>query len=300
MTFGIGDLAVVIPSRDRWDILGRTVSAVREQGGDELEVIVVVDGDDQNPPPLDAEVMQVPRGGPGAARNRGVERTDRPLVLFLGDDMIPAPGLIDAHVGRHRTSPGGSVAVLGRVTWHPEVGLNGLYDWIDRSGIQFDFGSIADGEAGWNRFYSCNVSMKRSLFEAAGGFDPDFVYYYEDLDAGWRLHQQGMTLLYEPSALTNHLHRYDLGRLRQRFAGVARGEQMMADKHPWFEPWFEPLFRNASRQPHRSAMWRRPELARASELLPSRVRNGVARRQNLSYLQELAPSFLEVWDSRAS
>jgi GT2 family glycosyltransferase len=149
--------------------------------------------------PTGVRVLVQDQAGPGAARNLAVDESERPLVLFLGDDMIPEPPLVEAHLARHTRAPAREVAVLGHVRWHPSVQESRLARWLEWSGAQFDYRALAgEGgeEAGFGRFYSCNLSIKRSLFLDAGGFDPEFVFDYEELDLGWRLHQLGMRLLY--------------------------------------------------------------------------------------------------------
>jgi len=255
MNLTAADLAVVIPTRDRWDILQRTLAALRAQTTQGFEVVVVVDGTDQTVPDLDARVVVKEHGGPGAARNAGAAATERSIVLFLGDDMIPEPGLVAAHMARHAAEPATQVAVLGAVEWHPEVRDSRLLRWLDWSQTQFDFDGIDQDDAGFGRFYSCNVSLKRDLFDRVGGFDDEFVYYYEDLDLGWRLGEAGMVLRYEPGARVQHLHAYDLPRIQQRFRGIARGELMMSRKHSWFMPFFHDRCRAAVSRPPERRLW---------------------------------------------
>jgi GT2 family glycosyltransferase len=289
------DLTVVIPTRDRWEILGRTLDALRRQSAQGFETVVVVDGDDQQPPPLPGvRVIVKPHGGPGAARNAGVHATSRPLVLFLGDDMVPTPDLIAAHLRRHTRSPEPTIAVLGHVEWHPEVARSRLLRWLDWSSTQFEYQYIVGEEAGFGRFYSCNVSLKRQLYLEAGGFDEEFVYYYEDLDFGWRLNEHGMRLLYEPAALAEHLHSYDWPSLERRFAGVATGERLMSRKHAWFTPFFAGRVAQAQAAPRRSWLW--TVLADIAPPRPGRVRRLARSRANAHYYQRLAPAFLSSWD----
>ena len=244
--FTAADVAVVIPTRDRWPILARTLDGLRRQSALGFETVVVVDGTDQAVPDLGAVTVIVKeQGGPGAARNAGARATDRPIVLFLGDDMVPAPDLVARHVHRHNANQDETVAVLGHVNWHEEVAANRIARWLDWSGTQFDYRWIAGEDAGFGRFYSCNVSLKRQFFLSAGGFDESFTYYYEDLDCGYRLGQKGMQLHYEPAACTAHLHRYDWEALERRFRGVAIGEHHMAGLHPWFSPFFLARIRTA-------------------------------------------------------
>lgn len=289
-----GDLTVVIPTRDRWPILRTTLEGLRRQTVQGFEVVVVVDGTDQAPPELSgAKVITKEHGGPGAARNAGVASSDRPLLLFLGDDMVPAPDLVARHLERHRQDPAATTAVLGHVEWHPEVARSRILHWLDWSGTQFEFQSITGGEAGFGHFYSCNVSLKRELYLAAGGFDEAFTYYYEDLDLGYRLADEGMRLVYEADAVALHLHGYTWPGLVARFEGIARGERMMAAKHPWFTPHFRERLMGAARQPNRSRAW-----TWAADLLPAatgRLRTAARRRANTWYQQQLAPAFANAW-----
>jgi glycosyltransferase involved in cell wall biosynthesis len=291
------DLAVIIPTRDRWDILARTLEALSKQTVHGFEVIVVVDGTDQTPPDLrPARVLTKEHGGPGAARNYAASQTDRPLVLFLGDDMIPDPDLVERHLQRHRAEQQREVGVLGLARWHPDLANRALHRWLDWSGMQFDYHTIRNGDAGWPRFYSCNVSLKRDFFLAAGGFDEEFIYYYEDLDAGYRLGERGLVLRFEPSAITRHFHRYDWSGIERRFVGVARGERMMARKHDWFEPWYHVRMAGAARQRRVFLPWQY-----VAPLLPqdSALRGRVERRATRRFLQRLAPTFLTSWDAAA-
>jgi GT2 family glycosyltransferase len=283
------DLTVVIPTRDRWDILRRTLGALRSQTVTGFDVVVVVDGTDQVVPPLDGvRVVQVPHGGPGAARNTGAAEATTPLLLFLGDDMIPRADLVERHLSR-RTEESRELAVMGAVEWHPEVPLTPLRAWIDADGMQFDHRSIVGDEAGWSRFYSCNVSLSRELFLSVGGFDPDFTYYYEDLDAGWRLGQAGMDLRYAPDAVADHLHTYDEDRYVARLRGIATGERLMAEKHPWFRPWFAERFRGVVDLEPVDPRWRRA----ATLPLGDRAR----RRAWLSYRTAYAGPYLDAFEA---
>lgn len=291
---GAGDLAVVIPTRDRWPILRSTLDALAIQTVGGFDVFVVDDGSDEPAPELDGITMlRKQHAGPAAARNFGVRATDRRLVLFLGDDMIPAPRLIERHLDVHRRCPTPETAVLGRVAWHADVARSRLLRWLDWSASQFDFDSIDRDRAGFGHFYSCNVSLHRDFLEAAGGFDEDFTYYYEDLDLGWRLSERGMQLHYERDAFAQHLHSYEWNDIVRRFEGIARGERLMADKHAWFTPFFRSRMRGAVAHNVHSPVW----MAIADDVpaqLP-RVRRAVRRRANDWYYRRLEPAFTDAW-----
>jgi GT2 family glycosyltransferase len=293
-----GDLSIVIPTRDRWDTLQLTLAALEAQTVRGFEIIVVVDGTDQAVPELPGvRVLRQEHAGPAAARNRGVDASDRQLILFMGDDMVPTAGFVARHLARHHHEPDCEVAVLGRIEWHSSVPRDRIHRWLDWSGALFDYRVLEEQrttDACWPRFYSSNVSMKRDLFLAAGGFDPDFRFDYEDLDFGWRLGRLGLRLLYEPAAAVRHLHPYDWSAVERRYVSRAGAERLMMSKHDWFRPWFHRHIEAAVGQPPSSASW-----TRVVDWIPARagrLRRAAERRANRHYLQRLAPSFLAAWE----
>ena len=48
--------------------------------------------------------------------------------------------------------------------------------------------------------------VRRSVFDALGGFDESFFMFFEDVDFGWRLNLAGYTYLYQPASVA--FHRY--------------------------------------------------------------------------------------------
>jgi GT2 family glycosyltransferase len=278
-------------------MLRTTLAALDAQTERGFETIVVADGSDQEVPELPGvRVLRQEHAGPGAARNRGVGASERRLILFIGDDMVPRPDFVARHLARHARDPAPEAAVLGRIVWHRSVARRRLNRWLEWSGALFDYRVLeaqGDEDAGWPRFYSSNVSLKRELFQAAGGFDTDFTFDYEDLDLGWRLGQRGIRLLYEPAALTEHVHPYDWDGVRRRYESRAAAERLMMAKHDWFEPWFHGQIEAAAGEPPASRLW-----TLAVDRIPlrsERLRLAAERRANRHYLQRLAPAFLEAW-----
>ena len=185
--------------------------------------------------------------------------------------------------------------------WHPNVPRDRLHRWLDWSGALFEYRMLEEQQerdALWSRFYSCNVSLKREFFVASGGFDPDFVFDYEDLDLGWRLGQRGMRLLYARQAVVEHLHPYGWPAVERRYRSRAAAERLMMAKHGWFKPWFHGQMQEALNQPRASSLW-----ARAVDWTPARparLRRAVERRADRHYRQRLAPVFLEAWSAASS
>lgn len=290
-----GQLTVVIPTRDRWPVLRRTLAALGTQSVQGFQVVVSVDGEDQAVPPDLGPVRVVTgrAGGSAVARNRGIEAVDTPLTMLLDDDMIPVPTMVERHLARHAAEPDPLVATLGQAVWHPDLRPSPTSRWLDWSGLMFDYAALegwAGRDVGWGRFYSCNVSLKTELLRRVGGFDESFIHYYEDTDLAKRLGEEGMVLRYEPDALTQHLQGFDWADVRRRFDRVAIGERLMVRKHPDFDPWFLPRMRAALDGPAPLPVW--PHLA---DVLPSstgRLRRAARSRAHRHRLRSLAPSYL--------
>ncbi len=57
-------------------------------------------------------------------------------------------------------------------------------------------------DAGW--LSGACILLRRSSFEAIGGFDDGYFMYFEDVDLGYRLGKAGYRNVYEPAAVVTH------------------------------------------------------------------------------------------------
>ena len=101
------------------------------------------------------------------------------------------------------------MAVLGYVTWSPEVNATPFMIWYGSDGALFSYGHFVPGsQLEFTDFYSCNVSLKTEFIRRNGGFDEDFkIAAYEDTELAYRLQNAGMKLLYNQNALAFHLQK---------------------------------------------------------------------------------------------
>ena len=94
---GAPDVTVVIPTRDRWQLLSGAAASALAQEDVELELIVVDDGSSGEPPgpaladPRVTLVRNERSRGVAAARNVGIARAQAEWVAFLDDDDLWAP-----------------------------------------------------------------------------------------------------------------------------------------------------------------------------------------------------------------
>ena len=224
-------LSVVIPTLGRSPALPAVLRRLKG-----VEVLLVVDATGIVPGvPSQVRLLRAERAGASAARNVGIAHATRPVVLFLGDDIVPGRRLLERHAAFHTEHPAQTAALLGHVFFRRPTGF---MRWIER-GIQSDYHSINSGRAGWGHFYTTNVSVKRRLLEQAGGFDEDLPFLYEDLDLGRRLAGLGMDLRYDPEAAGEHRHRTTLEDWERRMELVGAAERAFTTKHPDVEPYFK-------------------------------------------------------------
>jgi GT2 family glycosyltransferase len=295
-------LSVVIPTFNRPDALPRTLAALARQSlnANEFEVILVEDAKNEAPlpgpdPALTVRTMRAAQPGASHARNAGWRAARHPVVLFLGDDIIPSRDLLARHARLHDDNPGPDVGVLGHVEWARELKRTAFMTWLDH-GIQFNYPSIRGSEAGPGHLYTANVSLKRAALERVDGFDADaYPFLYEDIDLGVRLFEQGFRLIYAPDASAEHLHEPSLERWQARMPIQAAAERAWVARHPGEEPYFYTRFRAAlERPPSRGRLGRAllPYVPRSAPL----VGDSIWRRADLYFRQQLGRPFVAAWD----
>ncbi len=217
MTSSRPDISVIIPTFNRREICAVVIRALEKQtlASDRYEVIVVDDGSSDGTfeatTAMAAKLsfkltcVKQPNRGASAARNRGIDLATGRLLLILNDDAICTPVVLAEHMRLHDSKPSQSVAVLGRMTISPELPFSVFHALhLDAAFDQYA-GKV---ELDWTAFFTCNVSVKADFLRLHGRFD-ERLRWHEDLEAGLRLHKQGLKLLYAPQAIAHHYHALD-------------------------------------------------------------------------------------------
>jgi glycosyltransferase involved in cell wall biosynthesis len=167
-------VAVVIPTRDRRDLLLRTLRSVLHQRDVELQVIVVDDGGaDGTPEALanlgDARISLIRHSsskGVSAARNAGLLAAQAPFVAFVDDDDLWAPDKLRAQLDSLERASSARWACVAAVLVDSSVHLLSQHEAPlagDLSDEMLRRNAVPGGGSG--------VLVCSDLARAVGGFD---------------------------------------------------------------------------------------------------------------------------------
>ena len=152
--------------------------------------------------------------GFGRAANRGVAATNAPYVLLLNPDTEVDPKAIGELVAILNENVG--TAVVGPQVLNADgtryPSARSFPNLIDAAGHAF-IGLITPNNP-WSRRYlnpgridwvsGTAMLLRRTAFDAVGGFDEDYFMYVEDVDLCWRLRKQAWSVAVAEKALVTH------------------------------------------------------------------------------------------------
>ena len=120
-------LSVIIPTYQRRDILQDCLNALERQSLDpaQFEVIVVIDGSDDGTTELLVKFktrfslshIWQENQGQAAARNHGANKARGDYLVFLDDDVVADPALLEEHLKLQIALDG--VAGIGNILYEP-------------------------------------------------------------------------------------------------------------------------------------------------------------------------------------
>ena len=275
-------VSVIIPTRDRWTLLGRSLRCALSQEDVDLEVVVVDDGS-RDGPPREMPELRDPRvrllrhetsQGVARARNRAIAHAAGDWLAFLDDDDLWAPGKLAAQVAAGEAAGAGFV-YTGTV-------------WLNGEGVAGAIYEASPAETVAKSLRQANVVGGPSAIMAAteavrvaGAFDTSFSVM-ADWDLWLRLAEREGAAACTPP-LTGYvvhegsMHRNDMDRVWREFRILKAKHRLPGEKmggHD-FRVWMAGTYRGqgdriGAARAHASIGWhdRRPkELARAVGLL---------------------------------
>ena len=239
-------LSVIVPTYNRKDLLVGCLNALFEQScsKSDFEILVIDDGSTDGTREIVKEIMEQSAAilkyfgqenrGPAAARNVGIKKANGEILIFIGDDIVAAPSLIDMHLNWHEQYSDENVAILGYVTWSPQIKITPFMRWLENGGPQFAYYRFSHREKiDPNAFCTANISIKKQFLLSYGLFDEDFRYAaYEDTELGYRLSKQGLKLIFNAQAVAYHYHSMTIASYCHRMEQVGISSIILKHKHP--------------------------------------------------------------------
>lgn len=191
-------LSVIIPTCHRNDLLHKCLTFIEASQPKELladiEVIVTDDGVKTTAKALIENSFPWvrwwagPHLGPAANRNAGARQAKGQWYVFIDDDCLPEPTWLSAiaasaHSGAYDVIEGKTVAP-GRQD-HP---------------FKYYVENLSGGF-----FWSCNLAIRRDIFESLGGFDQDFLEAGgEDMELAYRIQSAKLRTVFLDQAQVIH------------------------------------------------------------------------------------------------
>jgi GT2 family glycosyltransferase len=206
-------VSVIIPNLNGAEILPSCLRSLKNQGI-ALEVILIDNGSMDNSIlitkscwPETFIISNDSNRGFAEACVQGAAAAHGDLLLFLNTDVELAEHTVDV--------------LVSELGGHPEVGacqptMRSALGRLDSAGSLFTktgfLHHITEDELTADLSSSLRFSLKgacllvrRSAYEAVGGFDPSYFAYFEETDLCWRMQIAGWHLLYVPKANVLHL-----------------------------------------------------------------------------------------------
>jgi GT2 family glycosyltransferase len=227
---GDGRVAIVIPTRNRHDLLARCVASIEATVPPGLASLCVMDHESDDPATLafldglagrHAVLPYRGRFNFAAMMNAAAARLGRdfPLLLFLNNDTeATAPGWLEHMVGLARRP---DVGVVGAVLWYPDrrvqhagvwVGMHRAADhpWRGLPALEPD-GRRSAGP-GMSLLATRDQSavtgacllIRSEVFAAAGGFDEELRIGFNDTDLCLKVRRLGYRVLLDGQAVLLH------------------------------------------------------------------------------------------------
>ena len=220
------DIAVVVLCHNSGADIIECIATVRTQSPAEIVVIDNASTDGSDSALLerfgDLRLVRNPTNiGFAAAATQGVRATTAPYVLLLNPDAILRPGALDALAAALDEQP--AAAVVGALVRNPDGSIQPTrrrFPSIWQSMLHGIVGIFRPNNPG-TRAYTLSdadlpdltpidwvagtaMALRRSDFEAIGGFDEGYFFFVEDVDLCKRMWSSGREVWFQPAAEVVH------------------------------------------------------------------------------------------------
>jgi hypothetical protein len=249
-------VSVVIPVYNRVDLLERCLAALDAQTERRIEVIVVDDASPEDPAAVlerhpSARVIRLPaNAGYAEANNRGLAAACGSLLLLLNSDVEIPPNGIERLAACLEATPEAAAAAplhrdprgaLQRTCFRLPTRRTGwlwdsaLHRLRPQHPVLRDY-LIAEWSHDTDRWVesaqtSC-LMLRRAVYEAIGGMDPQLRLFYNDVDFCARMRRAGFRIRFTAAAEVAHHGGASVRTFEQA------EQQVYGDRYRYYRKWF--------------------------------------------------------------
>jgi GT2 family glycosyltransferase len=208
---GAPPVSVLIGTRNRPEALAACLKSVLCQDFDDFEVLVLDDASDIDIASQFSQRFPDPRirwlrserpSGVAGARNRLIQASRSPKLLFLDDDAyFEDESCIGRAVGYFQSAPQVGIIAFKIVLRGPDEGE--LQVPFTRRSCRSN-PILADSCRRVSYYVGAAHAIRRDVFERCGLYQDDLVYGHEELDLSYAAVQRGFQLMYATDIAVSH------------------------------------------------------------------------------------------------
>ena len=229
--------SIIIPVYNRPQEVDELLESLCAQTFKDFEVVVVEDGSTEQ---CDAVCEKYtdrlalhyhfkPNSGPGPSRNYGAERSQGEYLIILDSDVIVPDNYLETIEKELESEPCDAFGGPDRA--HPS--FTPIQKAINYAMTSFfTTGGIRGGKQKLDKFYprSFNLGIKKSVFDALGGFAP--MRYGEDIDLSTRIFANGYSCRLFPEAFVYHKRRVKFSSFFRQVKHSGEARVVLKNKYP--------------------------------------------------------------------
>lgn len=229
--------SIIIPVYNRPQEVDELLESLCRQTVKDFEVIVVEDGSTEKcddvceryQDRLTLNYLFKPNSGPGPSRNYGADHANGEYLIILDSDVIVPDNYLETVQAELDREP--CDAFGGPDHAHPS--FSPIQKAINYSMTSFfTTGGIRGGKKKLDKFYprSFNLGIRKSVYEALGGFAP--MRYGEDIDLSTRIFQGGYSCRLFPDAWVYHKRRVKFSSFFRQVKHSGEARVVLKKKYP--------------------------------------------------------------------
>ena len=229
--------SIIIPVYNRPQEVDELLESLCKQTFKDFEIVVVEDGSTEKcdavfqkyADRLPVRYYYKANSGPGPSRNYGAERSQGEYLIILDSDVMAPENYLETIMAELDREPCDAFGGTDRA----HESFTPIQKAISYTMTSFfTTGGIRGGKHKMDKFYprSFNLGIKKSVYEALGGFAP--MRYGEDIDLSTRIFKGGYSCRLFPEAFVYHKRRVKFSSFFRQVKHSGEARVVLKNKYP--------------------------------------------------------------------